>query len=183
MQHCSYRCKWLSSPWRTMHLNLAKKTREGSSLVFKMTGTVQRTVCYFHLCQFPLKCAQLPQPATMGAAGRPFAEQWIISPFWFGAVPTPAVIDLLPHSKDSSDCCVLPRNWEGKRNERPSSPSPGEKKKINCAFRNVSFVVASSDSHSPFIHMCPACRQVMVRCCSEPSRARQHQFRRLKILT
>lgn len=55
--------------------NLAQRRESSSFFVFKMTGTVQGTVCCFHLCQLPLKCAQLPQPAAMGAVGRPFAEQ------------------------------------------------------------------------------------------------------------
>lgn len=43
--------------------------------VIKMMGTLQRTICYYHLCQLPLKCAQLPQPANMLADERPFANQ------------------------------------------------------------------------------------------------------------
>lgn len=169
MQHCSYPFKCLSSPWRTMHPS-RQKGESSSFLVFKMTGTVQRAVCHFHLCQLPLKCAQLPQPATMEAVGRPLAEQWIRSPFWFGAVRTLAVIDFAPRFWGRQPR-LLPPAEKPRREEKWETELATSWGKRICAFRNVSFVVASFGSHPPFIPTCPACRQEMLRWCSQPGQA------------
>lgn len=103
-----------------------------------MTGTVQRTICCFHLCQLALKCAQLPQPATVGAVGRSFAEQWIISPFWFGAVWTPALIcsQILRRTAQTAVSC---RETAGREKKWETELAISWRKRI-CSFRNVSFV-------------------------------------------
>lgn len=91
--------------------NLAIKRKGSEFFVIKMTGTLQRPVCYYHLCQLPLKWAQLPQPTNVLADERPFAKQCVLSPFCFaakevhGSVRAIAGTRLLPASAKVSPAC------------------------------------------------------------------------------
>lgn len=109
--------------------NLAIKRKRSDFFVIKMTGTLQRPVCYYHLCQLPLKWARLPQPTNVLADERPFANQWVLSPFcWRSAWFCSGYCrhSIAPSFCEGQPSLLLP-DWWGNRNGRPSSPSPGEK--------------------------------------------------------